>query len=106
MSREMEPWYSVRSVFYDNKNGIYEERTILIRAASHEEAIEKGEKEALEYAEVFDDTVYCRYSDTYHLPEGSIEEGAEIFSITRNTRMSRDEYLDRFLDTKTENRQS
>jgi hypothetical protein len=53
-SDEEEPWYSVRCVLRsasDNGSGaLYEERITLWRAESFEEAIERAEREALEYS--------------------------------------------------------
>lgn len=35
-----QPWYAVRSLFHDEANELYEERTVLIKAATQDEALD------------------------------------------------------------------
>jgi hypothetical protein len=99
-----EPWYSVRSLFLDKSNNHYEERTILIGASSHKQALELAEMEAAQYCEDLGAMEYLGYSDTFHIFGDKIESGTEVFSLIRKTQMSKDEYVDRFLDSGLENR--
>jgi hypothetical protein len=93
-------WYGVRSVYvhHDLQRGqdrLYEERIVLIRATSDEEAIAKAEAEAKTYGP--EDVEYLGYLMTYHLFD---EPGdmAEVFSLMRESRMA-PAYLNRFFDT-------
>lgn len=96
-----QPWYAARCLFYDDKNGSYEERTILVKAPNDDEAIKAAEKDALEYAAALG-IEYASYCDTFHLFDENLQHGTEIFSLMRRTEIGKDEYIGRFLDTGTE----
>ncbi|TDD57412.1 hypothetical protein E1263_23870 [Kribbella antibiotica] len=101
-------WYAVRCVFatgwpLDRAMPVYEERITLWRASSAEEAIERAEAEALVYAcsvEESPDT-YLGIAQSYRLVEGP-GDGAEVFSLMRNSTLEPDKYLDTFFDTGAE----
>jgi hypothetical protein len=99
-----QPWFAVRSLLRDTEKGVYEERTVLFRAKSHDEAIKKAEAEAAEYCEALETYEPAGYYDTFHLFEEHIGDGSEIFSLTRNTSIPSSEYIDRYLDSGIENR--
>ena len=102
---DKEPWFSVRSLFFDEENGSYEERTILISATDHDDAIEQAEKEAKQYSASIGGIIYVGYSDSFHIFGEEIKSGTEIFSLIRKTDLAADEYINRFLDSGMENRQ-
>lgn len=108
----MEPtepsWYGVRCLFRwrrpgDGTRRLYEERTTLWRASSFEEAIAKAEAEAQEYARL-DPTLetgperYLGFADAYRMVDEP-NEGAEVFSLLRESGRSRRRYIDRHLAT-------
>jgi hypothetical protein len=99
-----EPWYGVRCLFRDSQNGHYEERTIIVQANSHDEAIEKAEKEASDYCKSIGDIEYQNYADTFHIFSENITDGTEVFSLIRKTQIAKDDYIDQYLDTGLENR--
>jgi hypothetical protein len=93
-----EPWYSVRCLFHDPDEGLYEERITLWQGVSFEHAIEQAEQEANEYAE----TVALRYvglAQAYHLGEEAIGSGSEVFSLCRDSDLEPNAYIDAFFDT-------
>jgi hypothetical protein len=104
-----EPWYAVRCVIRTAENrpwgptdltpgvSAYEERITLWRASSPEEAIARAEAEAKDHAETLGDT-YVGLAQLYHLFD-SPGDGAEVFSLIRDSPLDPDEYLDRFFDT-------
>lgn len=98
-----EPWYAVRTVVrFPTEQGhesAYEERITLWRAASFEEAVERAEAEAEDYADGLDgETVGL--SQAYHLAAGdSVGDGDEVFSLIRMSALHADDYVDRFFDT-------
>lgn len=102
---ENQPWYAVRCLFRDDSEGIYEERTILVRADSHSKAIELAELDAQEYAQTLG-MEFQGYSDTFHIFDEMIENGTEIFSLMRKISLDRDAYIDRYLDSGSERRRT
>ena len=107
-----QPWYAVRCVFRATENrpwrpvdlrrgeSAYEERITLWRAASFEEAVERAEAEAREYAAgIVDDSIeYVGFAQAFHL-FGEPNDGEEIFSLIRVSDLDSDDYIDRFFDT-------
>lgn len=96
-------WYAVRCVFravVDVGVTTYEERITLWQAASTAEAIERAEAEAAEYAEAVEDTEieYTGLAQCFHLFDEPAD-GAEIFSLMRDSSLAPEDYLDTFFDT-------
>ncbi len=101
-------WYGVKTLYrweaigetshtdedFDVDGTLLEERVVLIRATSLDKAIEKAEREAIEYSEqnyknYYGQTVRTRYlgcCDAYDIGEDSIEDGVEVFSSRENVR--------------------
>ena len=101
-------WYSVRCVFAvgwppEAAGETYEERITLWRARSTEEAIERAEAEALEYAAGIEEgpDSYTGLAQCYRLGDEP-GDGAEVFSLMRDSNLKPDAYLDRFFDTGAE----
>ncbi len=102
-----EPWYSARCLFRNgfadpSESKVYEERIVLIRAESFEDAIRQAEQEAREYVAESNDIQYLGYVDVYHLFEEVVGDGTEIFSLLRTSKLGSGEYLSRHFDTGTE----
>jgi hypothetical protein len=97
------PWFAVRSLFYDDELKAYEERTVLFKATSEDEAFTKAEEDAKTYASQVN-SVYVGYSDLFHLIDEELGEAAEIFSLMRTPSIDAETYISRFLDTGTERR--
>ena len=94
-----EPWYAARCIFLhaEAERGpkqMYEERIVLIRANSDGEAIERAEKEAQEYCRDLDGCEYLGYVNCFHLYNGTLANGAEIFSSMQRSSVEPIEYLD------------
>ncbi|TDW71097.1 hypothetical protein [Kribbella pratensis] len=101
-------WFAVRCVFAsgwppDRSTPLYEERITLWLAASAEEAIERAEVEAIEYAGAIEESpdTYLGIAQSYRLAD-TPGDGAEVFSLMRSSVLEPDEYLDAFFDTGTE----
>ncbi|MFE7553814.1 DUF4288 domain-containing protein [Streptomyces gardneri] len=99
MKREPKAWYSARTFYrwLTWKNRPYEERVVLFRARSLDEAVELAERESAAYAaesgfEVLD------MVQAYRISEGDEEMGAgtEVFSVLHALDLSADEFLDRY----------
>ena len=99
----MEPlsWYRVRTVFEHvhrarGRERLYEERVVLVRAGSHDEAIVKAEAEANSYAT--DGVTFLGYVMSFEMFD-TPGEGAEVFSLIRQSRLQPKRYVDEFFDT-------
>jgi hypothetical protein len=96
-----EDWYTVRCVFRWSgwEDRPFEERITLWRASSIEAAIEDAEAEAVRYAEA-NDLEYLEFVQAFAMTPGEIPgNGAELFSMLRDSDLSPDDYLTAFFDT-------
>jgi hypothetical protein len=95
-------WYTVRCVFRSDSEGgsLYEERLTLWQADNLDDAIAVAESEALAFAQTID-VEYLGLAQGYWLSVPP-RNGAEIFSLCRESDLEPDDYLDRFFDTGTE----
>jgi hypothetical protein len=102
-------WYGVRCIFQhgpdDPEATSYEERVTIWRARSFDEAIERAEAEAARYAADLQDVTDLGLVQAFALPEPP-GQGAEVFSLIRDSPLPADDYLDRFFDTGRERQQS
>ena len=101
----VEPWYGVRLIFHHSGSlrQAYEERVILVRADSDNEAIAKVELLAKEYED--ESTLYTGYAVAFHIFDEcgpTLGSGVEVFSLIRFSNLDTDAYLDRFHDTGNE----
>lgn len=97
-------WYGARTIYeFVDKAGpdshIYEERVTLIKAISFEEAIEKAELEASEYASEESGTKYLGFVSLFKISDEKVTENTEVFSLLRKSELNPKEYIDRFFDT-------
>lgn len=100
-----EPWYGVRLIYRlsGSVQQAFEERVILVRASSGEEAIIQAERFSKEYETVV--TAYTGYALAFHIFDENgpcLGEGVEVFSLIRLSELDTDAYLDRFHDTGNE----
>lgn len=101
-------WFAVRCVFTvgwppEAKGKTYEERITLWRATSAEDAIDRAEAEAEEYAATIEESP-CEYlglAQAYQLDDEP-GDGAEVFSLMRDSALSPDAYTTRFFATGAE----
>lgn len=106
-----ENWFSARCLFEyagtrdKERCATYEERIIVLEASSLDDAIMRAEGEAHEYACEGSGAVYTGFVDVYHLADSKIGDGAEVFSLMRDSALGREEYIDRFFDTGAERAQ-
>lgn len=101
-----EPWYAAKLIFgwyrHSGERKCYEERIVLFRAISFEDAIEQAENESERYCRDWSsEGCQIRYEgflDVYHLSEPTVGHGAEIYSKVRKSPLEPSEYLDRYYD--------
>ncbi|MER7187322.1 hypothetical protein ABT404_49025 [Streptomyces hyaluromycini] len=67
-------------------------------ARSADEAIERAEGEAREYCEGLDGVEYVMFAEAFRI-DGTPGEGAEVFSLMRESGLPPGEYVQRFFAT-------
>lgn len=82
----------------------YEERVTLWRAPGHDEAIERAEAEARDYAAALAPAEYAGLAQSFELPTAPAD-GVEVFSLLRESALPPSDYLDAFFDTGKERQQ-
>nr|WP_281371668.1 DUF4288 domain-containing protein [Petropleomorpha daqingensis] len=102
-------WYAVRCVFAmegvsEDAERTFEERVTLWRAESHDEAIDRAETEARDYATALALAEYVGLAQSYQLPDAP-DDGVEVFSLLRDSDLAPSDYLDAFFDTGTKRQQ-
>jgi len=104
----IEPWYTIKCIFRhlnldteDPNAFVYEERIVLIRASSDDEAIALAEKDAQEYAKDTD-CEYINFATSFHLFDDKVISFSEIYSEMRESALEPNEYLDNYYDTGSE----
>lgn len=99
-------WFAVRSIFLfdaraEGEDDTYEERVRLFDAADADAAIARSEVEAAEYEADHDGCTALGFHQSYALFDEP-GDGAEVFSLMRDSDLEPDDYLDRFFDTGAE----
>jgi hypothetical protein len=86
---------------------VFEERITLWLADSFDHAIERAEVEAREYAATITQSpdTYLGLAQAYRLVDAP-GDGAEVFSLLRESKRKPRAYLDRFFDTGKERQRS
>ncbi|MHB9858397.1 hypothetical protein [Streptomyces sp. YIM S03343] len=94
-------WYGVRCLFRHRALEVYEERITVWVAGSLDEAIGRAEEEAAEYCEDLDGVEYVRFAEACAM-DGSPDDGAEIFSLMRESSLAPPAYVRSFHATGAE----
>ena len=101
------PWFAALCVFRHAQLSskveggcVYEDRVVLIRADSADEAIEKAEAEAATYAS--DQSEFVGFTNVFCLYASSLRDKTEVYSRIRSSALSPDDYLDHFHDSGAE----
>jgi hypothetical protein len=109
MGTEESGWFAVRCIFElsgSDDAHLYEERITLWQASSAEEAISRAETEATQYASDLEGSPdsYLGLAQSFHL---FVEpaDGAEVFSLLRESALPAGEYLNAFFDTGAEHQE-
>lgn len=101
-----ESWFAARCIFDHRSRSqlpmkhTYEERVVLVRAESFEEAIGQAEIEAKQYAKTTEAS-YLGFVQAFHLHEHP-GENTEVFSLMRESNFEPNDYINAFFDTGNE----
>ncbi len=100
-------WYAVRSLFRiaGEAESAYEERITLWQAGSADEALDRAAAEAAEYAEFMGATYLADVGQAYHLADAPPRDGAEVFSLVRDSALPPKPYVERHFSTGQERHQ-
>ena len=107
---DQEPWYGAKCIFLHTNieslpGRVYEERIILVKATSVDEAISQAEQEAQNYAQDSGGCTYTGFIDVFHIFSEQIGDSTEIYSLMRRSDLNVKDYLDHFYDTGEERTQ-
>jgi hypothetical protein len=96
-------WYAVRCLFRWNRPESYEERITLWQAENFDEAIAKAEVEGDRYAASASERSIKRLDlvQAYRVYD-DLQEGAELFSLLRDSSLPPEEYAKTFFATGSE----
>jgi hypothetical protein len=100
-----EPWYAVKCLFLHkdlkrrNGKNNFEERILLVKALSFEEAIAKAENEAADYCKVLENVEYLNFCNAFHLFESRIKDKTEVYSLITASDLNKEEYIEKYHDT-------
>ena len=100
-------WFGVRCIFrVAAATGVhaYEERVTVWQAAGPDSAIGLAETEAHAYAQAID-AEYLELAQVYAMAD-RLGDGAEVFSLIRDSALDAPEYLIAFFDTGSEHQTS
>ncbi len=98
MNNDDKTWYGIKYLVRDEENEFYEERTIILKANTSEEALDKGESHANEYCKAAG-LEYTGYIENFQLVDDTIGEFTEVYSVMRYSDEPRDSYIENFLKT-------
>jgi len=98
-------WFAVRCVLHHRDLDAYEERITVWQATDFDRAIERAEDETRDYARCLQDAGYTGLAQAYQLVDPPVD-GAEVFSLIRDSSVPADTYLSTFFDTGTERQQT
>lgn len=105
-------WYGIRCLFGHGPSEIeagarvYEERIVILRATSFEDAVTKAEQDAETYASALDGVEYLGLAQAYEIADDIADDPcqqcAEVFSLMRSSALPARDYVRRFFDTGSE----
>jgi hypothetical protein len=104
-------WFSVRTVVFRPRDGVYEERITLWRRLDPDEAAEAALAESAEYAADIggEDCGLAQVYEPWGDSVGGLRaaaDGSEIFALERRSDLPPGDYLDAFFDTGREQQHS
>lgn len=109
-------WFAVRCVFRQgwpvpnagSRHRAYEERVTLWRARDLDEAIAKAEADAMMYAGTIEEAPdeYLGLAQAYALTGAPDQDGAEVFSLIRDSTLDPSSYLNAFFHTGDEHQRT
>ena len=97
MNNEDRKWHGIRYLVYEKENKFYEERIIILRADSSDDALDKGTISANEYCESLGFKLH--YIEEFSIVDDAIQEYTEVYSIIRHTAEPPENYIRKYMKT-------
>jgi hypothetical protein len=103
----MDRWYGVKCLFEHfglskvPEAHAYEERVIVVLAASFDDALGKAKKLSVSYTDG-SSIKYMGYCNAYAMDEAVITEGTEVYSVMRETKLAPTAFIDHYYDDGTD----
>lgn len=99
-------WFAAKSLHLHkdlegDRGACYEERIVLLRASSVDEALRKAGQEARRYARAQKGVDFLGYLAVFHLASDELEDGLEVYSILRSVPLSKRDFIRRYYDDGT-----
>lgn len=91
-----EPWYSVKTLLYNTEVKTYEERIVLFRANSFDDAESQAIAQSKEHVSNLNGIIFIGIIDVFHLYDQPIGSGSEVFSQMIKSDLSSKEFIQRF----------
>jgi hypothetical protein len=97
-------WYGVRSIFRSDRTEdgkpcrTFEERVVLFRASTFEDALAKGKAEAQRYAADWPHPRVFEHIVAFHIHDDELREGDEVWSCIRRLDISDEEFAKRIYE--------
>lgn len=98
MDNNQQKRYSVRSLVYDKQNKLYEERINIVHSSDETDTLNKAEKLTEEYCNNIG-LVNTGYSESFELTDNPAKDGAEVYSIMRESLLDPKEYVSKYIRT-------
>jgi hypothetical protein len=102
---EIQEWYGAKTLYQihsntvEKLNKLYEERVIVLKASSFDDAIAEAEEEAKRYANDVSGITFLGYVNIFKLFSENIIDKTEVFSLMRESNLGPNKYIDRYFDT-------
>jgi len=93
MNEENQPWYGVKVLFLHN-NQLLEERVIVVKAESFDDAQAIAIQNSQEYIIGLNNTKFVAIADIFHMFNETIESGTEVFSRMNDINGDVDKYIE------------
>lgn len=97
-------WFAVRCIFHHAALETYDERITLWQASDLDNAVAQAEREAYEYSGTLENVRYLGLAQAFHLYDQP-GQGAEAFSLMRDSQLEPDAYVTQFFATGSERQQ-
>lgn len=91
--------YQVTSNTVKSKAKLYEERIVILKATSFDDAIIEAEAEATNYAGKGTGLKYLGFDSVFRLFDDKITNRTEVFSLMRESSLTDKKYIDKYFDT-------
>ena len=99
MNEQNQPWYGVKALF-SHSDQLLEERIIVIKAQSFDDAQAQAIKNAEAYTGSLDNAKFVAIADIFHVFDETIESGTEVYSRMNEVEGDVNKYIESHYEDK------